>query len=59
MGPKVRAATRFLRRGGEVSVITSPQLVYASLEGTVSRAGGRHRHPHRAGAAAGGGGVTA
>ncbi len=36
MGPKVRAATRFLRRGGEVSVITTPQLVYASLEGTVS-----------------------
>ncbi len=37
MGPKVRAATRFLRRGGEVSVITSPNLVYASLEGTVSQ----------------------
>ncbi|MEA2703921.1 MAG: carbamate kinase [Actinomycetota bacterium] len=36
MGPKVRAATRFLRRGGEVAVITSPNLVYASLEGTVS-----------------------
>jgi carbamate kinase len=36
MGPKVRAATRFLRRGGEVAVITTPQLVYASLEGTVS-----------------------
>ena len=37
MGPKVRAATRFLRRGGEVAVITSPNLVYASLEGTVSQ----------------------
>ncbi|HEX7275781.1 MAG TPA: carbamate kinase [Acidimicrobiales bacterium] len=36
MGPKVRAATRFLRKGGEVAVITTPQLVYASLEGTVS-----------------------
>ncbi len=36
MGPKVRAATRFLRKGGEVAVITTPLLVYASLEGTVS-----------------------
>jgi carbamate kinase len=36
MGPKVRAAVRFLRYGGEVAVITSPELVYASLEGTVS-----------------------
>jgi carbamate kinase len=37
MGPKVRAAIRFLRHGGEVAVITSPELVYASLEGTVSQ----------------------
>ena len=37
MGPKVRAAVRFLRYGGEVAVITSPELVYASLEGTVSQ----------------------
>jgi carbamate kinase len=37
MGPKVRAAVRFLRHGGEVAVITSPELVYASLEGTVSQ----------------------
>ena len=37
MGPKVRAAARFLRYGGEVAVITSPELVYASLEGTVSQ----------------------
>ena len=36
MGPKVRAAIRFLRRGGEEAVITTPQLVYASLQGTVS-----------------------
>lgn len=36
MGPKVRAAVRFLRSGGEVAVITTPALVYASLEGTVS-----------------------
>ena len=36
MGPKVRSATRFLHAGGEVAVITTPALVYASLEGTVS-----------------------
>jgi carbamate kinase len=30
-GPKVRAATRFLRAGGEVAVITSPTLAAASL----------------------------
>jgi carbamate kinase len=36
MAPKVRAAVQFLRHGGEVAVITSPELVYASLEGTVS-----------------------
>jgi carbamate kinase len=36
MGPKVRAAIRFLRQGGEQAVITTPELVYASLEGTVS-----------------------
>jgi carbamate kinase len=33
MGPKVRAATRFLRNGGEISVITSPALAAASLRG--------------------------
>ena len=37
MGPKVRAGIRFLRRGGEVAVITTPELVYASLQGTVSQ----------------------
>jgi carbamate kinase len=41
MGPKIRAATRFLRSGGEVAVITTPALVYASLEGTVSQLEGK------------------
>ena len=36
MGPKVRASIQFLRRGGEIAVITTPNLVYASLEGTIS-----------------------
>jgi carbamate kinase len=36
MGPKIRAANGFLRRGGEIAVVTTPQLVYASLEGNVS-----------------------
>ena len=30
---KVRAATRFLRRGGEIAVITTPALAAASLRG--------------------------
>jgi carbamate kinase len=37
MGPKMRAAIRFLQSGGEAAVITTPALVYASLEGTVSQ----------------------
>jgi carbamate kinase len=41
MAPKVRAAIRFLRSGGEVAVITTPALVYASLEGTVSELEGK------------------
>ncbi len=41
MGPKVRSATRFLRAGGEIAVITTPALVYASLEGTVSELEGK------------------
>ncbi|MGH8973998.1 MAG: carbamate kinase [Acidimicrobiia bacterium] len=41
MGPKVRSATRFLRAGGEVAVITTPALVYASLEGRVSELEGK------------------
>ena len=36
MGPKIRAATQFLRRGGEIAVVTTPNLVYASLEGSIS-----------------------
>ena len=31
MGPKVRAATQFLRNGGELAVITNPQLVERTL----------------------------
>jgi carbamate kinase len=34
MGPKVRAATRFVRSGGEVAVITTPALAAASLRCT-------------------------
>jgi carbamate kinase len=41
MGPKVRASVRFLRHGGDVAVITTPALVHASLEGTVSELEGR------------------
>ena len=41
MGPKVRASCRFLRNGGDVAVITTPALVHASLEGTVSELEGR------------------
>jgi carbamate kinase len=41
MAPKVRAATRFLASGGEVAVITSPELVYASLLGMTSPRGTR------------------
>jgi carbamate kinase len=37
MAPKVRAAARFLRHGGELAVITSPELVYASVVGQVSQ----------------------
>jgi len=31
MGPKVQAATRFIRHGGELAVITNPQLVVRTL----------------------------
>jgi hypothetical protein len=31
MGPKVQAATQFVRAGGEVSVITTPDLAVATL----------------------------
>jgi carbamate kinase len=36
MAPKIRAATQFLRRGGEIAVVTTPSLAHASLEGPVS-----------------------
>ena len=32
MGPKVRAAITFVRRGGQVAVITAPRLVVGTLE---------------------------
>jgi carbamate kinase len=41
MGPKVRAAIRFLRSGGEQAVITSPELVYASLKEGVTELEGQ------------------
>jgi carbamate kinase len=31
MGPKVRAAISFVRRGGQLAVITSPRLVVDTL----------------------------
>jgi carbamate kinase len=34
MGPKVRAATRFLRHGGELAVITTPELVVRTMGGS-------------------------
>jgi len=33
MGPKVKAATRFLRHGGERVIITSPEFLEAALDG--------------------------
>jgi carbamate kinase len=34
MGPKVRAAIRFVRSGGRVAVITTARLALATLSGT-------------------------
>ena len=34
MGPKVRAATQFLRSGGELAVISTPRLAARTLEGS-------------------------
>jgi carbamate kinase len=34
MGPKIRAATRFLRDGGRLTVITTPRLAAATLRST-------------------------
>ena len=39
MGPKIEAALRFLAEGGELAVITSPDLLAATLSGTLTGAG--------------------
>jgi carbamate kinase len=41
MGPKIEAALRFLADGGELAVITSPDLLAATLSGTLTGAGPR------------------
>jgi carbamate kinase len=41
MGPKIEAALRFLDDGGELSVITSPALLAATLAGQCETAGTR------------------
>jgi carbamate kinase len=41
MGPKIEAALRFLAQGGELTVITSPGLLAATLSGTGPRLGTR------------------
>ena len=41
MGPKIEAALRFLDDGGELSVITSPALLAATLAGHCETAGTR------------------
>jgi carbamate kinase len=41
MGPKVEAALRFLAEGGEQAVITSPDLLAATLSGTLAGGGAR------------------
>ncbi|MGH3321422.1 MAG: carbamate kinase [Streptosporangiaceae bacterium] len=41
MGPKVNAALRFLREGGEVVVITTPELLAATLVDPTPRTGTR------------------
>jgi carbamate kinase len=41
MGPKIEAALRFLAEGGELAVITSPELLAVTLSGTLTRAGAR------------------
>jgi len=43
MGPKVEAALRFLAEGGEQAVITSPDLLAATLAGAAGAAGGGAR----------------
>src|SRR4029077_9552419 len=41
MGPKVEAALRFLADGGDLAVITSPDLLAASLTGGTAPSGTR------------------
>ena len=41
MGPKIEAALRFLDQGGELAVITSPDLLAVTLSGTLTGAGAR------------------
>jgi hypothetical protein len=49
MGPKIEAALRFLAEGGELAVITSPDLLAASLTGGGAGSGTRiERSPDHA-----------
>jgi carbamate kinase len=41
MGPKIEAALRFLAEGGDLAVITSPDLLAVTLSGTLTGAGTR------------------
>jgi hypothetical protein len=41
MGPKIEAALRFLSDGGELALITSPDLLAATLTGVGARSGTR------------------
>ena len=41
MGPKIEAALRFLAEGGDLAVITSPDLLVSTLTGTGARSGTR------------------
>jgi carbamate kinase len=41
MGPKIEAALRFLDEGGELAVITSPELLAATLSGQGGPSGTR------------------
>jgi carbamate kinase len=41
MGPKIEAALRFLAEGGELAVVTSPDLLAATLNGSGAGSGTR------------------
>ena len=47
MGPKIEAALRFLADGGELAVITSPELLAATLTGAGPRRDRRSAHLER------------